>query len=193
MLLALLAILVVMRQGTVWFQSARNPHGPGDAALISSGGFTAGECEISSVLDGRTLLVRQTHRESPSGSGLPLEEKQIPPTAVESDTLKSFTGRLRLIGLPETASKNSQAELLLNELAGGKKGKLKLDRRRVDRDGCLVGYVEVEEKSLAVAILEQGICKLETYPGDSAQQEKELKQAVQEAKLNKRGIWAESK
>ena len=50
LLLALLAILVVMRQGTVWFQSARNPHGPGEAALISSGGFTLCPCLLFMLL-----------------------------------------------------------------------------------------------------------------------------------------------
>lgn len=184
-----LLLLIVLRQGTLWYQGAKQPHNALEQELIRRGGFTPGECEFVAVIDGRTLLVRQSHSVS-SAPGPANEISEDKNASGTGDSYQSVTGRLRLIGIPASAAKDEKAMELLKELTTEKKGRLTLDQRRIDRDGSLIGYVDVDGESLAGSLLSRGLCKYESYPGDSAKEGKLLQQAMKEAQQKKIGIWS---
>jgi len=185
----ILLLLVALRQGTLWYQGAKQPHNALEQELVRRGGFTPGDCEIVAVIDGRTLLVRQS--QSISSTPGPASETPADKSANgNGDSYQSVTGRLRLIGIPASAAKDEKAMELLKELTTEKKGRLTLDQRRIDRDGSLIGYVDVDGESLAGALLSRGLCKYEAYPGDSAKEGKLLQQAMKDAQQKKEGIWS---
>ena len=67
---------------------------------------------------------------------------------------------------------------------------VRLDRRRIDRDGNLLAYVSVGDRLLNEQLVRQGLARVSTQSADSTAIVRRLKQAQQEARLHARGAWA---
>lgn len=179
---SLLLLLFLFWQNSKYFQSSSEKQMAMDASLVEQGGFQSGPCALIGVVDGRTLMIRQSQADS-------IPTKQVTTDVPEANAFVINTGRMRLIGLDSKVASSEDAKKLLEAFVQKKDGMLELDRRRLDKDGCLVGYVQVGEEWAAEEILRQGIAKLQSYPGDSAKMEKGMRAAQLEAKEAKRGVW----
>jgi micrococcal nuclease len=108
--------------------------------------------------------------------------------------------RVRLIGIdaPETVQPNHpiepwgpEATDFTREFLGDGVVELRLDRRRMDRYDRFLAYVYVEEQMLNEALVRAGLARADHYPGDSQQIARQLREAEEEAKQQRRGIWSE--
>lgn len=154
-------------------------------------------------------LQRQLAAEKKKNAGLekeaegtvesPKEETNKISHVVDGDTLKLASGEVvRLIGIdaPETVDPEKpvqcfgpEASAEMKKLAAGKSVKLEKDVSEKDQYGRLLRYVWVGDTFLNDFLVRQGFAKADNFPPDE-KYESQLKAAQQEAKDNKRGMWA---
>lgn len=138
--------------------------------LISStaGGrivLQGGPCEVLSLEDGNTLLVSQgDHR---------------------------FRVRLIAIALPQGAD-DQVAKDELSRIAPPGPASIELDKRRAAPDGSWLAYVYVDDNLVNARLLATGRASYEVYPGDSFTVGRQLREAQNDARRNRRGIWQDA-
>ena len=132
------------------------------------------------VVDGDALIVREH-----------------PTEATRDETAEPV--RVRLLGIDcwETTesgmdAKSRRAELsaFTKRFVAGRTVRLQFDKRRVDRDGQYLAYVFVDDVLLNEALVEAGLARVSTHPGDSLSVARRLRMAEQEARDQMRGIWS---
>src|SRR5262245_30767389 len=157
----ILAIVVLAAAATRPWWPGRKAHGEGEIASAYAGARIAlepGHCQIVRPLDGNTLL------------------------AVQGDG-KQF--RVRLLGV--NASDDARAASELAKLAPAGPGRIELDKRRAAPDGAWLVYLYVGEQFVNAEILRAGLGRYDAYPGDSASHGRQLREAADEARREKRG------
>jgi len=142
-----------------------------------------GLCQVARVVDGDTLIVRQTA----AGRG-------------RAEPLATEEGRLRLLGIdcPESVKPGhpiepwgpEAANFARQFVAQSTHARLRLDRRRVDRFERFLAYVYVNDKMLNEELVRAGLARVSTFPGDSPKIERQLRDAEHEARAAGRGIWS---
>lgn len=137
-----------------------------------------GECEVLAVIDGDTLLVRQSAR---------------------SEQEQDFVGKVRLLGIntPETVERDrapqpwgAEATQFLRDKTAAGMVQLELDKRRIDRYGRCLAYVYVGNVHLNEELVAAGLARVHTYPGDSMTINRQLLKAQDAARGRERGIWS---
>jgi micrococcal nuclease len=107
---------------------------------------------------------------------------------------------VRLLGIriPREQSANSssrgsacQALQLTESLVTGKTLRIRLDKRRTDRDGVQMAYIFEGDRLVNEELLRAGAARMATMPGDSQSIVRRLRAAEREARDNRRGIWRE--
>lgn len=138
----------------------------------------AGECEVLQVIDGDTLLIRQSAR---------------------SDDKHDFVGKVRLLGIntPETVKRDTapqpwgqEATKFLRDKTAGGNVRLELDKRRIDRYGRCLAYIYVGNLHLNEELVAAGLARVHTYPGDSMTINRQLLKAQDAARNRELGIWS---
>lgn len=141
-----------------------------------------------------------------------VDEKEEPPTALEEgiyrvertidgDTLLlTNQARIRLLGAdtPETVKPNHpierwgpEASEFTKDFVTDREIRLQFDRERTDHYGRFLAYVWVDDQMLNEELLRAGMAKfLPQYPYSSSMKTR-FRQAEQEAKDARRGIWSE--
>jgi micrococcal nuclease len=108
---------------------------------------------------------------------------------VDGDTLDLSTGqrvRLKGINTPETSmSYYSEAKQLLQNLVQNKS--VQLESYGTDKYGRILGYIFLNGENINQKILERGLGTLYYYEHDSYY--KELEEAEEFARMNKKGLW----
>jgi micrococcal nuclease len=139
-----------------------------------------GRYRLVCVVDGDTLIVRED-------SAMAAEDRTSRPV------------RVRLLGIdcPEVAHAGRGAEpwgpeatAFTERFLSGRALRLRFDKRRIDPYGRYLAYVFVDEELLNRALVEAGLARVLTYPGDSLSIARRLRQAEQEARDHGRGIWS---
>ncbi len=140
--------------------------------------------------EGLYLIVRVV-----DGDGLIVREH--PTEATSDETAQPVRVRLLGIDCTETTEPDMDAESRRAELSvfterfvAGHTVRLQFDKRRVDRDGQYLAYVFVEGVLLNEALVEAGLARVSTHPGDSLSVARRLRVAEQEARDQMRGIWS---
>jgi micrococcal nuclease len=100
---------------------------------------------------------------------------------------------LRLLGIaapePWPDQLRNQAVQRLSDWTEQRTIRLRLDRRRIARDGKLLGYVFVDDVLLNADLVEHGLAVAATRPEDCHSITRQIKQAEAVAKTAQRGIW----
>jgi len=126
-------------------------------------------CEVLDVLDSATLLIRQ-----PPRNGQP-----------------EFTGAVRLLGIvPPQDDFATEAAALLKEKTAAPFVRLELDKRRIDSEGRFLAYVYAGNLHLSELLVDKGLARVQTYPGDSMTINRQLLRAQDQARVKQVGIWA---
>ncbi|MDP3997654.1 MAG: thermonuclease family protein [bacterium] len=117
---------------------------------------------------------------------------------IDGDTIELETGqKVRYIGIdtPETVHPDKPVQCFGKEasakntsLVAGKRVRLEKDVSETDRYGRLLRYVYVGDTFVNDYLVRQGYANSSSYPPDVKYQE-QFKQAEQEARVNKRGLW----
>lgn len=138
---------------------------------------------VVSVVDGNTLVVREEAAET-TGS------KTVQPVPV------------RLLGIDsgkatesDEQSKSWVAESceFIERFVAGHTVRLRFDKRRIDPSGCYLAYVFVEDRLLNEALVQAGLARVATHPGDSLSMARRLRVAEREARDQLRGMWASTR
>lgn len=137
-----------------------------------------GPCEVLAIIDGDTLLVRQSAANAQA---------------------KEFVGKVRLLGVnaPETVKRDvapqpwgrEAREFLRNKVAAGDV-RLELDKRRIDAYGRCLAYVYAGHEHMSEALVAAGFARVHTYPGDSMTINRQLLRAQDEAQRRGLGMWS---
>ncbi len=133
-----------------------------------------GACHVVRVIDGDSLVVRQT---------------STPPGQSQRRTVEA-TIRLLGIDCPEVDEPwGEEATALARQLTGQRSVTLRFDRRRLDRYERFLAYVFAGDEMLNVRLVEAGFARVDVYPGDSVSIGRRLDQAEQAARASQRGLW----
>jgi endonuclease YncB( thermonuclease family) len=160
-------VLVVVLAGfalRAWRAAARSS---ADSAPVSSTSgsrivLQPGPCQIIRAEDGRTLLIAQDQHQ--------------------------FRVRLQGVALP--AGKNEPlAQNVLERIAPAGPASIELDKRRAAADGAWLAYVYVREALVNANLIATGWARYDVYPGDSLAIGRQLKQAQDDARRNRLGVW----
>jgi micrococcal nuclease len=136
--------------------------------------------ELVRVVDGDTIIVR------------PIEDRGR--SSIDGQA------RVRLIGIdaPESVKPDHPVETWGKEAAEFTRDflddgpmEVRLDRRRKDRFDRFLAYIYVEEQMLNEALVRAGLARAVHYSGDSRQIAGVLREAEDEARRERRGIWSE--
>lgn len=112
---------------------------------------------------------------------------------IDGDTIKIETGEsVRYIGIDaaEEGCFADEATAKNKELVEGKEVRLEKDVSEIDKYGRLLRYVYVDNLFVNDYLVRNGYANISTYPPDVKYQD-QFRQAEQEARENKRGLWAE--
>ncbi|MCG8451447.1 MAG: thermonuclease family protein [Pirellulales bacterium] len=140
----------------------------------ASGGLAAGEYEVLRVVDGDTLLLKQDR------------------TRV----------RLQGIDTPETVKENSPVESWGKEASqytktfiaqAGWRVRLEFDGEPTDRHGRTLAFVWHKGRLLNEELVWQGLAPAKLHYAYSSALKKRLREAQDDARANRRGIWSSSK
>jgi micrococcal nuclease len=121
-------------------------------------------------------------------------------TPVDSPPAHVPVAPVRLLGvrIPRDQSARSssrgsacQALQLTESLVAGKTLRIRLDKRRTDRDGVQMAYIFDGDRLVNEELLRAGVARMATVPGDSQSIVRRLRAAEQEARDSRRGIWRE--
>jgi micrococcal nuclease len=135
---------------------------------------------VVSVVEGSTLIVREAANES-----------------VDRATVQPV--RVRLLGVDgcgptdsrdRTESWAAQSSAFIRRFVAGRTVRLRFDKRRIDPNGHYLAYVFVEDRLLNEALVQAGLARVATYPGDSLSVARRLRIAEQEARDEMRGMWS---
>lgn len=166
LVLLALAIVVLARYGY-----DRVVEGPRQAA---AGFLREGNCEVVRVIDGDSIVVRQTIVRPSDGQR----------------TTSEATIRLLGIDCPEFDEPlGGEATALTRRLLEDGDVTLRFDRRRLDRYERFLAYVFVGDRMLNVELVRAGLARVAVFPGDSQSQARLIRQAEAEATAAGRGIW----
>ena len=88
---------------------------------------------------------------------------------------------LRLLGIKIVDGPAAAAGM--TELIGPQRVWLRFDRRRLDNDGHLLGYVFVGGQLVNAELVRRGLARDDTHPSDFGPLVRQIKQAVSEARL----------
>ncbi len=164
------ALAVVVLARYTYDRATQRP-GVATSAFLQEGG-----CEVIRVIDGDSLVVRQTAVHSQPGKRLTNEA----------------TIRLLGINCPEFDEPwGDEATAMTRRLLDRRTVVLRFDRRRLDRYQRFLAYVMVDDLLVNTALVRAGLARADVYPGDSQAMGRKVKQAEQEAKAARRGIWTE--
>lgn len=151
----------------------------GDPPLGGRASLVEGDYEVVRVVDGDTLVVRDSDASDPA--------------------VRSQRGvKLRLLGIdcPESVKPNHPVERFgpeatefTKQFVAGGSVRLQFDRRRIDTYDRYLAYVFVDEQMLNEELVREGLARVSTYPGDSQSMARRFRAAEEEAKLQSRGIW----
>lgn len=186
--LGVIALAIAARTGCESFPAA-DPAGELEPSTASSGDvLQAGPCEIVRVVDGDTLVVRQSQVPLDLHGGSRISDKRA----------EQFRVRLLGVDTPETVKEDSpveawgpEATAFTREFVRRGKASIELDKRRTDRFGRSLAYVYVGEELLNVELVRAGLARVSHYPGDSMAKLRLLREAEAEARYAERGIWNE--
>lgn len=133
-----------------------------------------GECTVVRVIDGDSIVVRQT---------------VVDPAHGKRSTSEA-TVRLLGIDCPEFDEPlgGAATEMTRRLLADGVVT-LRFDRRRLDRYERFLAYVFVDGQMVNAALVEAGLAREDVYRGDSQSIGRTLAKAEAQAKSAQRGIW----
>lgn len=164
-----LAALVVYLSVT----SGRNPRMPRFGSFATTNVVPrAGPCEVLDVLDSATLFIRQP----------------------ANDLQPEFSGSVRLLGIaPPEGEFATEAVKVLKAQKVVQHVRLELDKRRIDAEGVFVAYVYVGDLHLSESLVEKGLARVRSYPGDSMSIERQLLRAQDQARIKQLGIWSPGK
>ena len=133
-----------------------------------------------------------------------LENKQLVKVTriVDGDTIEIEGGvKVRYIGIntPELKHANKKLECFgqeakekNTELVLGKSVYLEKDVSEVDKFGRLLRYVWVDNIFINDFLVRQGYASVDTFPPDVKYRD-QFRQAQEEARINKRGLWEKCK
>ncbi len=150
----------------------------------------------------QTSRIREVSQEATSASMLEeraLEEYARVVRVIDGDTIEIEGGkRVRYIGIdtPETVDPRKSLECFGREATAENKRmvegisvRLEKDVSETDAYGRLLRYVFVDQVFINDHLVRQGFAHAVTYPPDVRYQN-QFRQAEQEARENKRGLWA---
>jgi micrococcal nuclease len=107
--------------------------------------------------------------------------------------------RIRLLGMdtPETVRPGHaieawgpEATLFTQDFCKAGVVHFRLGRRRIDRYKRYLAWIYVDDQLLNAELVRAGLAKTTHYPGESSSLTRILKQAEEEARAAKRGIWS---
>lgn len=161
---ALLALVVIVVALRLWFQADEHP---------SPDSLAEGAYQVERVVDGDTLLLTNG-------------------------------ARVRLLGIdtPETVQPNHAVEPWGREasaftekaIAGHlKQVRLQFDRERQDRYQRFLAYVWIEDQMLNEELVRRGLATAELQYNYSPAMKRRFKQAEEEARSGRIGIWSQSR
>jgi len=148
------------------------------------------------------VVARLSCTQAPFDATQPLAEQSYRVVRViDGDTIMvAPRTRIRLIGVdtPETVKPDHPIEPFGPEateftkafLAGGT-ARLSFDRERLDRYGRHLAYVWVDDRMLNEELLRAGLARFEPQFHYSEPVKRRFRQAQQEAKQARRGIWSQ--
>lgn len=119
--------------------------------------FREGPIEVVCVIDGETIRIRQSEYDNSRSSG---------PVSYEIN--------LKLIGVD--APHADAADFITRFVSQGQ-ARLRLDKRRRDHEGRLLGYIYVGDKLLNLELVSHGLAKTSPYPGDNQSISRRLRDA----------------
>jgi len=143
-------------------------------AQAAAGFLREGECTVVRVIDGDSIVVRQTVAHPGNGKRSTSE------------------AAVRLLGIdcPEFDEPlGSEATAMTRRLLAGGVVTLRFDRRRLDRYERFLAYVFVDDQMVNSALVQAGLAREDVYRGDSQAIGRTLAKAAAEAKSARRGIW----
>lgn len=150
-----------------------------DRSDVAAGGFLReGACDVVRVIDGDSIVVRQSVTHPANGKR----------------TAREATIRLLGIDCPEFDEPlGSEATAMTRRLLNEGTVTLRFDRRRVDRYERSLAYVFVEDRMVNAALVRAGLARADVYPGDSQSIGRILHKAEAEAKAEQCGLWGSEK
>lgn len=144
--------------------------------------------------------------ESPVSEEVPVaqeasEEAFTVEHVVDGDTIKLSNGQIvRYIGInaPKVAASESATECFgkessdkNSELVEGKDVTLVKDVSETDKYGRILRYVYIGDTFVNDYMVRNGLAKVDNFPPDEKYRD-QLKEAQEDAKTNKRGLWADN-
>jgi len=129
-----------------------------------------------------------------------IDESYAVSRVVDGDTVDVEQGievllyRIRLLGINARDRGEpgyNDAKEKLKELIAGREVFLERDKDNTDRYGRALRYIIVGSKNLNIELVRLGYAKVYMHKG--LRYERQLLEAEQEARQNKRGIWADNK
>ncbi|MDP6555966.1 MAG: thermonuclease family protein, partial [Pirellulaceae bacterium] len=165
---ALLALAVVILARSTYDRIVDRP------GLAAPGFLQEGGCELVRVIDGDSIVVRQTVTHPAGGKRMTSE------------------ATIRLLGIdcPEFDEPwGTEATTMTRRLLDEGAVTLRLDRRRLDRYERVLAYVFVNDLMVNAALVRAGLARADVYPGDSQSMGRIFDKAEAEAKADRRGIW----
>jgi micrococcal nuclease len=146
-----------------------------DRSVIAATGFLReGNCDVVRVIDGDSIVVRQTVTHPTNGKR----------------TTSEATIRLLGINCPEYDEPlGSEATAMTRRLLDQRTVTLRFDRRRLDRYERFLAYVFVDDQMVNAALVRAGLARAEVYPGDSQSIGRAIGKAESEARTSQRGVW----
>ncbi len=142
--------------------------------LAASAILQEGACSVIRVIDGDSIVVRQTVTRPADGKR----------------TTSEATIRLLGIDCPEFAEPwGAEAAAMTQRLLDDGAVTLRFDRRRLDRYERVLAYVFVDDRMLNADLVRAGLARAEVYPGDSQSIGRIIEKAEAEAKSQRIGIW----
>lgn len=185
-------------------------------ALMSSGGNSAKEQGKTAALNSQTEVVLKQETAVPAQTeATQVEEQKAQPIeeaatnqetfkvahVVDGDTIKLDNGQVvRYIGIdtPETVDPRKPVQCFgkeasdkNRELVEGKEVRLEKDISEKDKYGRILRYVYIGDTFINDYLVRQGYAHSYSYPPDIKHQD-QFKQAEEEARNNKRGLWADN-
>jgi endonuclease YncB( thermonuclease family) len=98
--------------------------------------------------------------------------------------------RLRLLGIHVPDEVSSTAATRLREICERGEATIYFDKRRMTASGEALAWLYVGESLAAEELVSNGVARFDSYPGDDMALARALREAEDDARRHKRGIWA---
>ncbi|MEZ6098523.1 MAG: thermonuclease family protein [Pirellulaceae bacterium] len=148
-LILLLALCVALRATWDHFQWRHR--------LSTVPALDEGQYAVAQVIDDFTLLLLDPNR--------------------HTNDHRPAQAQLKLLGVEPIDRTPNPAGWATRQFIANHPVRLRLDRRRIDRDGNLLGYIYVNDELLNEHLVRLGLARVATHPGDSASVVRQLKKA----------------